>query len=87
MNGAEVGDPAVQLEPVPIRVEGQSQIVRPGRDRKIRDRRTTAKHAMASWVQARQPIGLIGDPPPLHPFVERRWALLQGALPLSRARS
>ena len=36
--------------------------------------------------RARQPAGLIGDPPPLRTFEERRRAFLREALPLARAR-
>ena len=62
-------------------------MMRPERDLKIWDRGKNREARDGLLDDARQPVALIGSPPPLRTFVERRSALLLRALPLSRARS
>ena len=70
-----MGEPAVQLEPVPEGTKGRTRRSAPTRE--------------AVMDRARHPLRLIGHPPPLRPtFVGApQDALLFRALPLARARS
>ncbi len=70
---------------VQMRTEGETNVIRPGRDPKICDR-SSRESRNGLLEHARHPFRLIGNPPPLQTFVERRSGLLLRALPLSRAR-
>ena len=74
-------NPPSNWSQVQMRTEGETNVIRPGVcDRSSRESRN------GLLEHARHPIRLIGNPPPLQTFVERRSALLLRALPLSRAR-
>jgi hypothetical protein len=69
------------------RSKGKTRAARGEEIRRCVIANNAANHVIAPWDPARHPYALIGNPPPLQTFVERRSALLQRALPLSRARS
>ncbi len=81
-----MGKPAVQLEPGSITNRGQNQNQWPRIDHPICDPSQHCESRDGLMEPARHPQALIGIPPPLRTFVERRRALLQRALPLARAR-
>ena len=72
---------------VQMGTEGKTSITRPRIDPEICDRSSLCESRDGFMEHARYPQALIGIPPPLRTFVERRRALLRRALPLSRARS
>ena len=82
-----MGDPAVQLEPVPKGTKGKASVMGPERDPRICDRGNGREARDGLLGHAQHPFALIGDPPPLQTFVGRRRAILLRALPLARARS
>ena len=72
---------------VRMRTEGKANNKWTRRDLEICDRGWRCESRDGFMEHARYPQALIGSPPPLWTFVERRGALLRRALPLSRARS
>jgi hypothetical protein len=71
---------------VQMRAKGEASVMRLKRDPKICDRGKT-RNTQCLLDNTRQPVAVIGNPPPLRTFAKRRSALFLRALPLSRARS